>query len=90
MAKQVLPSMSPGEQKLLDILMKQTGEIPTTDLVDLFYAGESDKPEHAQKVVSGLVRSLEYKTRKGPDKVKRSRRMGPHPIMVWVERKKAK
>lgn len=82
-------NLSPGEQKLLAILDKQREPIATTELVPLFYAGE-DEPEHAQKVISGLARSLEYKTRREPVKVKRSRRRGPHPVEVWLERRKGK
>jgi len=81
--------MSPSEEKMLNLLREQKEPIPTTDLVDLFYKGE-EKPEHAQKVVSGILRNLEYKTRKQAEKVKRSRRMGPHPITVWIEKKGAK
>lgn len=79
-------SYSPSETRVLEILKRAGGsKLTTAQLADRFYRN-TDRPEHARVIITGIVRSLVKKTaRAGDTKVKRSRRSGPHPIEVWME-----
>jgi hypothetical protein len=79
--------LSPGEQRLLDLLVREEGKISTNTLTRLFYDGR-ERPYNARQTVVGLVRSLCDKTLVDPSmRVRRTKRGGPHPIQVWVERR---
>lgn len=79
--------LSPGESKLLRIIQRHSEPVSTTNLVRMFYGRET--PEYAQVVISGLVRSLERKTATEEVRVRRSKRAGSRPMMVWSERRAA-
>jgi hypothetical protein len=80
-------SLSPSEQRMLDILRRQRGPIKTTELVPLFFKGR-DQPGYAQHIVMGVVRRLCELTKGNREvRVKRTARRGPRPVEVWVEGK---
>jgi hypothetical protein len=79
--------LSPGEQRALAILPPNGGRVSTAKVAARYY--KALHPTTNQRiVVTGLLRSLERKTARATVRVKRSHRAGPHPIEVWIERKK--
>lgn len=76
---------SDGEKRLFQILSK--GKVNSTVLADRFYEG-SDKPFHAVKAVTAMIRSLEKKMTANKEKVALvSGPQGPFP-MDWSLQKK--
>lgn len=78
---------SPSEERILSLL-PQGGERITTEALARLYYGRAI-PFNGRIIVAGLVRNLERKTTlmKDPTRVRRTRRAGPHPIQVWLERR---
>jgi hypothetical protein len=75
--------LSNNEQVVYDMIPSR-GETTTHVLVKKIYG--NNIPLHGQKIISGIVRSLEKKTEKNKVRVRRGPRSGPHPILVWKEK----
>jgi hypothetical protein len=77
---------SPGEERLLELLLEEEGKVNTNYLARIFYEGR-EKPFNARQTVVGLIRTLCEKTRENSIRVRKTKRGGPHPIQVWIERR---
>lgn len=81
--------LSQKEQDVYDLLpMRRSRDsqqmITTSEIVKLIYGRKV--PFHGQKIISGIVRTLERKTEGNKIRVRRGIRSGPHPVGVWKER----
>lgn len=80
--------LSPSEEAILRLIPRDGRPITTKELVKRRYRNCPEaRPTNAQVVVSGVVRSLLKKASRNRSmpRLKRSRRMGPRPIEVWIE-----
>ncbi len=79
---------SPGERKLFSLLTDKP--MSSEALSEKFYRGHKEVPFHGRKIVIGLVTSIQKKVNANKEKfqIMKSDRKGPHPIEVWIERKK--
>lgn len=80
--------LSPSEEAILRLIPQDGRRITTKELVGRRYRNRPDeRPANAQVVVSGVVRSLIKKAHgnRAMPRLRRSRRMGPRPIEVWIE-----
>lgn len=80
---------SPNEKHLFSLL--GADERSSTDLATRFYKIKGKQmPFNARKIVVGLVSGVQKKVaaNREPFRVMKSERNGPHPIMIWLERRK--
>lgn len=78
---------SPFERKVFALLAKKPKS--TVDITDAIWGSDRRKrPTYARQSVLGALTSLsdKVKANREPFKVKKSERVGPHPIKFWVEK----
>lgn len=77
---------SEKEQALLHLIPTDGRRITTTELADMFFAG-NDAPFHRNGVIISRLRSIINKQEfnDAPRRVRKSKPCGPHPIEVWIE-----
>jgi hypothetical protein len=81
---------SNSEQKLLDLIPRDGTPISTEELADKRYEGEK-VPFNSRGIVlatlSQLIRKVDHN--KENFKIRKGRRMGPIPLEIWVEKRRA-
>jgi hypothetical protein len=77
---------SKGEQKVFECLNGK--ETSTTEILNHFYRG-TKRPINGRKIIISVLRSLQVKIdwNKEPFRLASSKRRGPHPISVWLEKR---
>lgn len=78
---------SPGERRLLALLSDKP--ISSEELSKKFYR-DDQTPFHGRKIIIGLISSIQKKAEANKEafSVMKSDRKGPHPIEVWVKKRK--
>jgi hypothetical protein len=77
--------LSDHEEKVMKLIPSNGEKISSRTIVEKFYNGRV--PMHGRVNVGGILRSLSKKTRLNDVRVRRSKRAGPYPIDVWLERR---
>jgi hypothetical protein len=69
-------------------VIPKRGRITTSDLIELYWNGQ-DKPFNARVAAMDCLRSLKRKVsaNREPFKIKTSKRAGPKPLDVWIEKR---
>lgn len=83
--------LSPGEQRLLQLLPTGGRRISTDELTKQYYSGKPE-PFNSRLVVVGMVRNLQRKIgtiKTSPLYVHCSDRAGPYPMEVWRSNSRA-
>jgi hypothetical protein len=77
--------LSAHEEKVMKLIPPDGKRISSREVVSKFYNGRV--PLHGRVNVGCILRSLSAKTRREAIRVRRSKRAGPYPIDVWLERR---
>lgn len=82
---------SASEQKLIKLIPDKPDKINSKELVSKYY-GAKNAPFNAQKMIIGMIASIEKKAtyNKEPWKLCRSKPAGPRASDVWIERVRSK
>ena len=79
---------SPTESALLEILPSNGDRITVKELAEKYYKKKKRAmPFHGRIFIANSVRSLSEKVKRNREKfrVKRTPKIGPHGIEVWIE-----
>lgn len=79
---------SPTETALLELLPSNGDRISIKDLAEKFYKKKKQAmPYHGRIHIANSLRSLSEKAKRNREKfkIKRTQKIGPHSIEVWIE-----